>query len=202
MFTGIVERVGRVIRAMDGPTGRRLQVAVDWSDLALGQSIAVNGCCLTVADIGKGEAAFDVVPETLQKTNLGNLNPSDNVNLERSLRIGDRLDGHWVQGHIDGMAILVENKTTPEETRLRLLVPADLSRYIIPKGSVALDGVSLTVAGFVEPGVFEVALIPTTLKLTTLGQKPANYPFNLETDQISKTIVTWLERQAVTPPKL
>jgi riboflavin synthase len=202
MFTGIVERMGEVLEATETPQGRRLRIAVDWPDLNPGQSIAVNGCCLTVADLKNRRAAFDVIPETLEKTNLGLLNRADMVNLERSLRVGDRLDGHWVQGHIDGRAILLDSKTTPEETRLRLAVPADLYKFIIPKGSVTLDGVSLTVAAIYGTGEFEVALIPTTLQLTTLGRKPRNYPFNLEADTLSKTIVTWLERQAAPPQKL
>lgn len=195
MFTGIVECTAGVLGATDVPGGRRLRLATDWKDVTLGQSIAVNGCCLTIADIKKDEISFDVIPETLQKTNLGLLQAGQDVNLERSLRIGDRLDGHWVQGHIDGRAILLESKTSAEEVRLRLKPPAELAKYLIPKGSVAIDGVSLTIAAIPEPSVFEVALIPTTLRLTTLGQKQPGWPFNLEADLLSKTIVTWLERQ-------
>ena len=119
MFTGIVECTAGVLGATDVPGGRRLRLATDWKDVTLGQSIAVNGCCLTIADIKKDEISFDVIPETLQKTNLGLLQAGQDVNLERSLRIGDRLDGHWVQGHIDGRAILLESKTSAEEVRLR-----------------------------------------------------------------------------------
>ncbi|MGD1277553.1 MAG: riboflavin synthase [Tepidisphaeraceae bacterium] len=194
MFCGIVEMTLRVVDAADGGPGRRLTLAADWTDVRCGQSIAVNGCCLTVAEIDAGTIGFDVVPETLRKTNLGLLQRGDRVNVERSLRIGDRLDGHFVQGHVDGRALLTESKSSVEEARLRLQAPADLAQYLVPQGSVALDGVSLTVAA-IHGNIFEVALIPTTLQLTTLGQKSPGWPFNLEADILAKTIVSWLERQ-------
>lgn len=194
MFCGIVEKTLRVEDAADGAGGRRLTLAADWTDVRCGQSIAVNGCCLTVAQIGDGTIGFDVVPETLRKTNLGLLQRGDRVNVERSLRVGDRLDGHFVQGHVDGRALLTESKCSPEEARLRLEAPAELAPYLVPEGSVALDGVSLTIAA-VRGNIFEVALIPTTLQLTTLGQKSPGWPFNLEADILAKTIVSWLERR-------
>jgi len=184
----------RVVDAADGGGGRRLTLAADWTDVRRGQSIAVNGCCLTVCQIEAGTIGFDVVPETLRKTNLGLLQVGDEVNVERSLRIGDPLDGHFVQGHVDGRAVLIESKSWGEESRLRLQAPADLAQYLVPEGSVALDGVSLTIAS-IQGNNFEVALIPTTLRLTTLGQKTSGWPFNLEADILSKTIVSWLERQ-------
>jgi riboflavin synthase len=193
MFTGIVERTGVVKDAVDSAGGRRLRLAIDWADLVLGQSVAVNGCCLTIADFKPGMVEFDVIPETLEKTNLGLLCPSDCVNLERSLRFGDRVDGHLVQGHVDGRATLLEKIESDAETRLRLEAPEDLAKYLIPKGSVALDGVSLTLAR-VEKSVFEVALIPTTIRLTTLGEKAVGWPFNLETDLFSKSLISWVER--------
>jgi riboflavin synthase len=193
MFSGIVQCIGRVTTTSETPHGRRLSIATDWPDLALGQSVAINGCCLTIADIKKGEMAFDVIPETLQKTNLDLLKPSDEVNLERSLKIGDRLDGHWVQGHIDGKALLLKNEAAGDEIRLRLQAPPELAKFLIPKGSVALDGVSLTLAA-ITPPLFEVALIPTTIRLTTLGQKRPGWPFNLEADILSKTVISWLEQ--------
>jgi riboflavin synthase len=194
MFTGIVEKVALVTGVADGPGFRRLTIALGFGDVKSGQSIAVNGCCLTVAEVGHDEAAFDVIKESLERTNLGLLKPGDGVNIERSLRVGDRIDGHFVQGHVDGRAILIEVASGAEETRLAIEAPFELTQYIVPKGSVAIDGVSLTVAA-VRGNIFEVALIPTTLRLTTLGTRERGWTFNLETDVLSKTIVSWLERR-------
>ena len=193
MFTGIVEKISKVTGVIDTPSFRRLGLALDF-DVQPGQSIAVNGCCLTVAEISPGGAVFDVINETLAKTNLGLLEPGHEVNVERSLKIGDRIDGHFVQGHVDGPAMLMEIAAGEKEYLLRLEAAAELAQYIIPKGSVALDGVSLTVVK-VSGNSFEVALIPTTLQSTTLGDKARGYPFNLETDILSKTVVSWLQRQ-------
>lgn len=192
MFTGIVERTARVIGVADGPMFQRLTLALDWPDVRSGDSIAINGVCLTVADRAPGELGFDVIRETLSKTNLGLLSNDDEVNVERSLVAGARIDGHFVQGHVDGRALLVDRVDDGREWRLSLECPPDLIKYIVPKGSVAIDGVSLTVAA-VGATVFELALIPTTLRLTTLGRQNVGWPFNLETDILSKTIVSWLE---------
>ncbi|MDP9173898.1 MAG: riboflavin synthase [Planctomycetota bacterium] len=194
MFTGIVEKTLRVVSMTSTPKFHRLTLAADWSDLRAGESIAVNGCCVTVAQVLSGQVTFDVIAETLQKTNLGFLKAGDAVNAERSLRVGDRLDGHFVQGHIDGLATLIDAKSDAKEWRLTLESPFELSPYLIPKGSVALDGVSLTIAS-VKENVFEVALIPTTIKLTTIGTRVPGWSFNLETDVLSKTVVSWLQRQ-------
>ena len=196
MFTGIVEKTALVTGVTDGPGFRRLTIGLDFADVKPGQSIAVNGCCLTVAEAGGGETIFDVIKETLGKTNLGALNAGDAVNIERPLRAGDRIDGHFVQGHVDGPAIVMEVASGAEETRLTVESPFELAKFIVPKGSVALDGVSLTVAG-IRGNIFEVALIPTTLRLTTLGKVQRGWAFNLEADVLSKTIVSWLERQRV-----
>jgi len=194
MFTGIVEKTAVVVGIADGPGFRRLTVALNLENLRLGQSIAVNGCCLTLAEILGKDAAFDVVKETLDKTNLDNLKIGDRVNIEQSLKTGDRLDGHFVQGHVDGRATLINIATDPAESRLILKAPHELAKYLVAKGSVAIDGVSLTIAA-VRDNTFEVALIPTTLSLTTLGNKSVGYTFNLETDILSKTVISWLERQ-------
>jgi riboflavin synthase len=194
MFTGIVEKSVQVLAIADGPGFRRLTLACDWPDVRPGESIAVNGCCLTIAEISPDHLGFDIIAETLAKTNLGLLQSGDRVHVERSLCIGQRLDGHFVQGHIDGTARLVERKIDAKECRLALEPPDELLNYIIPKGSVALDGVSLTVAA-INGGRFEVALIPTTTKLTELANHEIGWPYNLETDILSKTVVSWLERQ-------
>jgi len=195
MFTGIIEKTVRVIGVAEGPRFRRLTLPDSWGDVRDGESIAVNGVCLTVADRSPGELGFDVIAETLARTNLGLLEQGDAVHVERSLRVGDRIDGHFVQGHVDGPARLVRQVADDKECRLVLETPAELARYIIPKGSVALDGVSLTIASVVGT-VFEVALIPTTLRLTELGRRPAGWPYNLEADILSKTVVAHLERLA------
>ncbi|HEX2972777.1 MAG TPA: riboflavin synthase [Tepidisphaeraceae bacterium] len=195
MFTGIIEKTVQVISVNDGPMFRRLMLGIDWPNVSLGQSIAVNGVCLTAAVVEAGRVVgFDVIKETLDKTNLGLLKAGDSVNIERSLQIGDRIDGHFVQGHVDGVARLVKVLSTENEVRLTVQSPSELAKYIVPKGSVSIDGVSLTVAA-VTGDQFEVALIPTTLKLTTLGSRPIGWPFNLETDILSKTIISWLERR-------
>jgi riboflavin synthase len=195
MFTGIIEKTARVIAIADGPQFRRITIATGWEDLQLGESIAVNGTCLTIAELGKqpGDAGFDVIHETLAKTNLGSLTGGDEVNLERALRVGDRFDGHFVQGHVDGTARLIDTKIDTEEWRFTVEAPHHLGKYLTPKGSVAIDGISLTIAA-VRGNVFEVALIPTTLKLTTIGTRKVGWLFNLEADMMAKTIVHYLEQ--------
>lgn len=195
MFTGIIEKTARVIGVAKGPAFRRITIASDWSDVRDGESIAVNGVCLTVAAQSAGEIGFDVVKETLSRTNLGLLQEANSVHLERSLRIGDRLSGHFVQGHVDGTAKLLEQGASgADEWRLSLECPPDLARYLVPKGSVTLDGVSLTLATVIG-NRFEIALIPTTLQITMLGKQPVGWPFNLEADVLTKTVVAWLEQR-------
>ena len=193
MFTGIVERTVHVGSVAEGTGFVRLTLAATWPDIKLGDSVAVNGVCLTVADIAPAGVGFDVIPETLRKTNLGLLRAGDPVNVERSLRAGDRIDGHFVQGHVDATGKLVGQLADEKEWKLTIHPPAELMKYIIPRGSIAIDGVSLTIAN-VANDRFEVALIPTTLKLTTLGSRAIGWEFNLEADVLAKTIVTNLER--------
>ena len=194
MFTGIIEKTARVIGVAKGPSFQRLTIANSWNDVIHGESIAVNGVCLTAAELSNGEIGFDVVKETLGRTNLGLLTEGDHVHLERSLRMTDRLSGHFVQGHVDGSAILVEQGAAgKDEWRLFLRCTEPLAPYLTPKGSVTLDGVSLTIAN-VNGAEFEVALIPTTLQMTLLGQREVGWPFNFEADVLTKTVVSWLER--------
>ena len=194
MFTGIVERSVRVIGVARTPKFNRITLAFQWDDVRPGNSVAVNGVCLTVAELAPGEVGFDVVQETLDKTNLKLVQQGDEVHVERALRAGDHIDGHFVQGHVDGTAPLLEQVSDEREWRLRCLAPPELAKFLVPKGSVCLDGVSLTLAA-VRGNEFEVALIPTTVCRTTLARRPVGWPFNLETDVISKTVVSWLERQ-------
>lgn len=194
MFTGIVEKSVHVIGVADGPMFRRLTIASDWPDVKLGESIAINGCCLTIAEAGKGELGFDVIKETLDKTNLGTLQTGDLVHVERAMQVGDRIDGHFVQGHIDGTGPLVDQVANDNEVRLTIDAPDTLAKYLAPKGSISVDGVSLTIAA-VRGRQFEVALIPTTLKLTTLGRRQVGWRFNLEADILAKTIVHYMEQR-------
>lgn len=173
MFTGIVQRQGLVVAP-----GRRLRIETGWTDLAHGESVAVAGVCLTVARLAGDAVDFDLVAETLKKTNLGRLRRGDRVNLERALRHGDRLSGHLVQGHVEGTG-------TVTRTGRILRVETDLADRMIPKGSITVDGVSLTIVD-VEPGAFTVALIPTTRKITTLGRVRKGAPVNLELDLLTK----------------
>jgi riboflavin synthase alpha subunit len=173
MFTGIVERVGRV-----AAPGRKLVVETGWADLRRGESIAVSGVCLTVARLDGGRAGFDIVPETVRRTTLGDFKKGGRVNLERALRAGDRLSGHLVQGHIDGTGRVIRAGAT-------LRIESPLAAQLVPKGSVAIDGVSLTVVD-VEPGAFTIALIPTTRKITTLGRLRKGQRVNVELDVMLK----------------
>src|SRR5438067_1754276 len=195
MFTGIVERMIRVASVSEGTGFVRLNLAMDFSDpVKDGESVAINGVCLTVAEIMPPIVGFDVIPETLSKTNLGLLKAGDMVNVERALRVGDRMDGHFVQGHVDGTARLVAQKAADEEWRLTVQPPMQLMKFVAPQGSGCLDGVSLTVASL-DNDRFDVALIPTTLKATTLATRPIGWPFNFEADMMVKTIVSVLEKQ-------
>ena len=199
MFTGIVERVVPVVAVADHPGGRRLTLGVRWGDEKYGESIAVNGCCLTVQGIGDEWLRFDAVRETLDKTNLGDLNVGDSVHVERTLRALDRIDGHFVQGHVDGPAELIDKVANDREWRMRLRVNGDLAAFVMPKGSVCLDGVSLTVAAL-EGRDFEVAIIPTTLEKTGFASRQLGWRFNFEADILVKSVVTTLRRMGAGLP--
>jgi riboflavin synthase len=191
MFTGIVEGTGTVagLAVADGGGGARLEVEAPFlaGQLGLGESVAVNGCCLTVAEPTPGGFAADLVAETLRRTALGGLAAGDSVNLERPLALGGRLGGHLVQGHVDGVAKVLERTPVGEGEEVRVELPPDLERYVVEKGSIAVDGVSLTVAG-VGPGWFAVALVPHTLEVTTLGRRRPGDPVQLEVDVVAKYV--------------
>jgi riboflavin synthase len=191
MFTGIVEGTGTVAAlaaAADG-SGARLEVEAPWlaGDLRLGESVAVNGCCVTVAGVTAAGFAADLVAETLRRTALGGVAAGDRVNLERPMALGGRLGGHLVQGHVDGVARVLDRTPVGEGEEVRIELPPGLERYLVEKGSVAVDGVSLTVAG-VGPGWFAVALVPHTLKVTTLGDRRPGDPVQLEVDVVAKYV--------------
>lgn len=195
MFTGIVQTMGVVRSIRHGSTGARL--ALDAPQLARpippGSSICVNGVCLTVTAGDDIRVEFDVIPETLSRSTLGALRVGSRVNLEPALRAGDPLDGHIVQGHVDGVATVQDIRTGDGGHVLTCRAGDDLMPFIIPKGSIAIDGVSLTVAA-VQGNTFSVALIPTTLAVTTLGLLGPSHRVNIETDILARTIVTALRR--------
>lgn len=189
MFSGIVEALGTVAEVRQEPPGCRLIIREPKivAETKVADSISVNGCCLTVVDITGDTMAFQAGPETLARTNLGELKSGSRVNLERSLAIGDRLGGHFVSGHIDGQGVLVERQDMGEWSNLYFQIPRPLSLQMASKGSVAVDGVSLTIVDS-EPERFSVALIPFTLAVTTLGALKIGDKVNLETDILAKYV--------------
>ena len=189
MFAGIVEYLGAVVEVQPSPPGLRLRIDAGplAADGELGASIAVNGCCLTVVRREETVLSFDVGPETLLRTNLGRLTGGAPVNLEASLRIGDRLGGHFVSGHIDAVGTLDERRDDREWSHCWFRVPAALTRQMVPKGCIAVDGVSLTVVD-VEAERFSVMLIPHTLSVTTLGVRRLGDGVNIETDLLAKYV--------------
>lgn len=190
MFTGIVEELGTVRSLAPNACGARLEIAAVTvlADGAVGASIAVDGCCLTTVALGDGWWAADVVEETLRRTCLGAVRPGDRVNLERPVRLADRLGGHLVQGHVDAVGALEARVALPDgSARVRIAASAAVLRYVVEKGSIAVDGVSLTVTDVDGEG-FGLALVPHTLAVTTLGLKAVGAPVNLEADMIAKYV--------------
>lgn len=191
MFTGIIEELGEVVAIETATDSSRITVRGDvtTSDPAHGASIAVNGACLTVTDTEAkgGEVTFDVMAESLRRTGLGDLAVGDAVNLERAMVLGARLDGHLVQGHVDGTATILERRPGDRWEEVRLSLDPQLAPFVVEKGSICLDGVSLTLSAVGEDHV-EVALIPTTLELTTLGRKRVGDRVNVEVDVLGKYV--------------
>ena len=193
MFTGIVAHVGQVRRVSPTPAGARMTIDLGplVQGLALGDSVAVNGACLSACDISASEATFDVMGETLKRTTLGRLAPPDKVNLERALKASASLDGHIVQGHVDGMAKLSRIVRGHATHVLEFTCLDELTHLMVPKGSIAISGVSLTLVA-VEKTAFSVALIPTTLDATTLGELRTGDEVNVETDIIGKYVLKFM----------
>ncbi|MFJ4343066.1 riboflavin synthase [Streptomyces sp. NPDC088915] len=189
MFTGIVEELGEVVAVerLEDASRFRLRGPLVTEGAQHGDSIAVNGVCLTVVEHGDGEFTADVMAETLKRSGLGALGVGSRVNLERPMAVGGRLGGHIVQGHVDGTGTVLDRTPSEHWELVRVGLPAHLARYVVEKGSITVDGVSLTV---VEVGDdwFTVSLIPTTLDLTTLGIKKSGDPVNLEVDVIAKYV--------------
>lgn len=195
MFTGIVECLGRV--ASVEKKGALVRFVLEAPGLCAGtrtgDSVAVNGACLTVVAVGEGTLAFEAVSETLERTSLGGLVPGARVNLERALRADARLDGHIVQGHVDAAGIVERVERAGDDVRLFVGCDPELAGLLVEKGSVAIDGVSLTVVG-VRPDGFDVALIPHTLEVTTLGQRGPGDRVNLEADVLGKYVKRYVEQ--------
>lgn len=195
MFTGLVETLGNVVAVENQPPGKRLVIHAAMfrdddpdRDVQLGDSIAINGCCLTVIEIKGDDLAFEAGEETLSRTNLGELVAGRSVvNLERSVAVGDRMGGHYVTGHVDGIGKLIERSDDPPWANLKFSLPPGLPEQVVAKGSITIDGISLTVVD-VGDDFFTVALIPHTLDVTTLGKRAVGDRVNLETDLLAKYV--------------
>jgi riboflavin synthase len=194
VFTGIVREVGRVASIDGDGDGIRLEVEAPATAglTAVGDSVSISGCCLTAVAVADGHVAFDAVPETVARTSLPRLALGSRVNVEPALRAGDPLGGHYVQGHVDGVGAVRSAEADDDGRRVWFDAPPELLRYLVEKGSVAVDGTSLTVAGLDERG-FSVALVPHTLAVTTLGELAPGDPVNLEADVLAKYVERLLE---------
>jgi riboflavin synthase len=199
MFTGIVAELGEVAGVEQRGDAARLTIRGSTEGVTEGESIAVNGVCLTVTGILDDTFTADVMGETLDRSGLGALTVGAPVNLERSVRLADRLSGHLVQGHVDATGTIVSRSSTDHWDQVRMTLPASISRYVVHKGSIAVDGISLTVSALGPPGEetwFEVCLIPETLKRTTMGTRQPGDVVNLEVDVIAKYVERMLTGKA------
>ncbi len=201
MFTGIVEGIGTVTSVSKSKNGAEIIIRVRLGKLGgglkKGSSVCINGACLTATKLFRGEADFEMVSETIRRTNLGQTKPGETVNIERSLKVGDRLEGHFVLGHVDGSGIIEDIQKMPSETTMWIRLDKRLTRSLVPKGSIAIDGVSLTLVG-VEGDRVSISLIPHTLKTTTLGMKHRGDRVNIETDILAKYVITNLPKASRT----
>lgn len=193
MFTGLVEEKGMVVRVQPSSSGLRLTVEahVVTEGTAVGDSIAVNGVCLTAVSVSGSMLEFDAVRETVERSTLGDLKPGQHVNLERALRAGARMGGHMVLGHVDGVGVIREIRKTGGETVFRFEASPEVMRFVVEKGSIAVDGISLTIADYGRD-CFTVAVIPHTLGATTLGERSVGGRVNLETDIIGKYVLKFV----------
>jgi len=192
MFTGIIIGIGKVTK-LDQKTKNRsaIQMTVNLGKYAkglkIGQSVAIKGVCLSATKISKNNCVFEMIDETTKKTDLGNVKAGSTVNIERSLKVGDRLEGHFVLGHIDGVATITKIEKKPKEVKFWFKVPKKLTKYVVKKGSIALDGISLTVVD-AKKDVASVCLIPHTIKVTNFNSKKVGDKLNIETDILGKYI--------------
>jgi len=192
MFTGIVEETGEIVDVTETDAGRRLQIQTTFDGLTQGQSISVSGACLTVESFGEDWFEVFLATETLDRTYLGALSAGDAVNLERALPADGRFDGHVVQGHVDGTAELLDRQQLGDDWEFRFSLPPALADYVVEKGSISVDGISLTVAALSEDS-FSVAIVPETYELTTLSDKSAGDPVHLEVDVVAKYVESLVE---------
>lgn len=193
MFTGIVAGIGKIEKISKNTKNKSaIQMTVNLGKYAkglkIGQSVALNGVCLTATKLSKSNCIFEMIEETTQKTDLGNLKPGDIVNIERSLKTGDRLEGHFVLGHVDGVGTIKKIQNKPKEVQVWFEVPKKLSKYVVKKGSIAVDGISLTVVD-VKNNLASVCLIPHTIEITNFKTKNVGDKLNIETDILGKYIL-------------
>jgi len=193
LFTGIVEGVGKVAKITKATKNRSaVQMTVNLGKhskgLKVGQSVALNGVCLTVTKLSKPNCVFEMIEETTKKTDLGNLKPGEIVNIERSLKTGDRLEGHFVLGHVDGVGVIKKILKKPKEVQVWFEIPKNLTKYVVKKGSIAVDGISLTVVD-VKKNLASVCLIPHTIEVTNFQTKKIGDKLNIETDILGKYIL-------------
>jgi riboflavin synthase len=200
VFTGIVGEMGSIEAISATSDGARIRLSAPGTapGCAIGDSVAIDGCCLTVVALGDGALEFDAVAETLRRTTLGALRPGDRVNVEAAMRMGDRLGGHWVQGHVDGVGQVTAIEPDGDGVRVTFAAPKAVARYTIEKGSVCVAGVSLTVAAYDDDG-FTVALIPHTRAVTTLGALVPGARVNLEADLVGKYVEKLVGAAALVP---
>jgi len=192
MFTGIIIGTGKVTKLVPKPKSRSaIQMTVDLGKYArglkIGQSVAINGVCLSATKISRNKCVFEMIDETIKKTDLGNVNAGSIVNIERSLKVGDRLEGHFVLGHIDGVTTITKIEKKPKEVKFWFKIPKKLTKYVVKKGSIALDGISLTVVD-AKKDITSVCLIPQTIKVTNFKSKKVGDRLNIETDILGKYI--------------
>ena len=196
MFTGIVTAVGEIRAVATAEGGRDVTIIAPYRGLVMGESIAVSGACLTVAAKGRGWFGIRAVSTTLERTRLGALRPGDRVNLERALRAGDRLGGHFVQGHVDGVGEVVAVRRRAGAHLVEIRAPEEVTRVTVPLGSLTVDGVSLTVNAISRDGIIQVSLVPFTLAHTTLGALAAGDSVHLEADMIGKYVRAFMDKGA------
>ena len=194
MFTGIIEGLGNIV-SFDKKTNNRsaakmkIHIGKIAKGLKIGDSVAINGVCLTAVSISKGITEFEMVGETIKKTNLGSLGRGDKVNIERSLKIGERLEGHFVLGHVDGIGIISKIEKQSNQIQIWITLPKELSKHVIKKGSITIDGISLTVVDVLKDK-FSVSIIPHTMQITNLSYKKVGDKVNIETDILGKYILS------------
>lgn len=194
MFTGIIEGLGSIVmfdKKTSNRSAAKMKIKLDKiaKGLKVGDSVAINGVCLTAVNISKGITEFEMIGETIKKTNLGSLERGDRVNIERSLKVGERLEGHFVLGHVDGVGIISKIEKQTNQVQIWIKIPKELSKHVIKKGSITVDGISLTIVDKLKDQ-FSVSIIPHTMQVTNLGYKKIGDKVNIETDILGKYILS------------